>query len=387
MKAKDHRLAQLKERISQVTPVQASDLATQGAILLDVRDSDEVSQGSPHGAIRLSRSHLELNIEEKVPDLNSSIIVMCASGMRSLFAADDLIQLGYPNVQSIDGGFTRWKNEGLPFEIPKTLNSDARERYSRHLLMPNVGEEGQIKLLESKVLCIGAGGIGSPVAMYLAAAGVGTLGIVDHDIVDRSNLQRQILHREQTIGKPKVESARESLQALNPSINVVTHETHIEADNVEKLLKEYDIVVDGSDNIPTRYLVNDACVRLGNPNVHGAVFRFEGQVTVFWPGREDNPGPCYRCLFPQPSSEIVLSCAQAGVLGVLPGVIGLLQAVETVKVILGIGDPLVGRMLYYDALAAEFRTMKMKPNPKCPVCSENASFSGYQEVSQVCSSS
>lgn len=384
MNAKDQRISDLKTKITEIPPTEAKTLIDSGTILLDVRESDEVSQGSPINALRKSRAYLELTIEQELSDYAQPVLVMCQSGIRSLFAAESLQMLGYKNVSSIKGGFTQWKNEGHPFEMPPSLNADAKERYSRHLMMPNVGEKGQLKLLGAKVLCIGAGGIGSPVAMYLAATGVGTLGIVDHDVVDRSNLHRQILHRENTIGTSKVESAKQTLSSLNPSINIVGHETHIDADNVEDILSQYDMVVDGSDNIPTRYLINDACVRLGIPNVHGAVFRFEGQVTVFWPGRESEPGPCYRCLFPTPSNELVLSCSQAGVLGVLPGVIGLLQAVEAVKIILGIGRPLVGRMMYYDALDASVTELKMKRNPDCPVCSDNATWTGYHSVNVAC---
>ena len=384
MNAKDQRIADIKEKIPEITVSEAKERFNSGVVLLDVRESEEVAQGSPIGALRMGRGFLEFNIGQEVPDTSTPIMVMCQSGMRSLFAADSLNLLGYTNIISVKGGFNQWKNEGHPFETPPTLDADARERYARHLTMPNVGEKGQLKLMNAKVLCIGAGGIGSPVAMYLAAAGVGTLGIVDHDVVDRSNLQRQILHRESTIGIPKVESAKQTLAELNPSVKVVAHQEHIDADNVEKILSQYDIVVDGSDNIPTRYLINDACVQLGIPNVHGAVFRFEGQVTVFWPGRKDAPGPCYRCLFPKPSSELVLSCSQAGVIGVLPGVIGLLQAVEAVKVILEIGNPLVGRMMYYDALEGSTTELKMKRNAECPVCSENATWTGYHGVDVAC---
>jgi len=384
MNAKEQRISDIKSRVPEISPSEAKKLTESGAVLLDVRETDEIAQGSPIGATRKSRSYLELTIDQDIPDTSQPIIVMCQSGMRSLFAADSLQMLGYTQVSSIKGGFTQWKNEGHPFEMPPTLDADAKERYSRHLLMPNVGEAGQLKLMQSKVLCIGAGGIGSPVAMYLAAAGVGTLGIVDHDVVDRSNLHRQIVHRESTVGTSKVESAKQTLSGLNPSINVVGHETHIDASNVEEILSQYDMVVDGSDNIPTRYLINDACVRLGIPNVHGAVFRFEGQVTVFWPGRENEPGPCYRCLFPTPSNELVLSCSQAGVLGVLPGVIGLLQAVEAVKIILEIGRPLVGRMMYYDALDASMTELKMKRNDNCPVCSKDAIWTGYHGVNAAC---
>jgi len=388
LKAKDKRLQQLRATIPEITPTAALNLLKEkDAVLLDIRDPDETAQGSPRQAIRLPKAYLELNIEEHIPDLNKKILIMCASGMRSLFAADALNQLGYQHVSSLAGGFTQWKNEGFEFEIPPTLNADARERYSRHLLMANVGEQGQLKLLNSKVLCIGAGGIGSPVALYLAAAGVGTLGIVDHDVVDRSNLQRQILHSEKTIGMPKVESASLALQALNPNVKVIKHQTHLDSSNVEQLLKNYDVIVDGSDNIPTRYLVNDACVKLGLPNVHGAVFRFEGQVTVFWPAHDEQTSPCYRCLFPTPPTEQVLSCAQAGVLGVLPGVIGLLQAVETIKLLLNIGRPLTGRILYYDALEANFRELKLKRKPDCLYCGATAgNFPDYDDYTQACAS-
>lgn len=382
MKAKDLRLVDLRGRIVQVTPTEALELQRQGAALVDVREQDEIAQGSPSGAYRLGRGFLELRIEEAVPDLNYPVLVMCNGGTRSLFAAEDLKRLGYTDVRSVLGGFTRWKDEGLPVEVPLTLSRDTRERYSRHLLMPEVGEAGQLKLLSSKVLLVGAGGLGSPVALYLAAAGVGTLGIIDHDVVDRSNLQRQILHTDGRVGTSKVESARASLLALNPSITIRGHDARLNSHNVEELFEGYDLVVDGSDNFPTRYLVNDACVKLGIPNVHGAVFRFEGQVSVFWPRSR---GPCYRCVYPEPPPpELAPSCAEAGVLGVLPGVIGLLQAVETVKLLLGIGEPLIGRMLYYDALQARFTELKLPHNPLCRYCGEGARFPGYVDYEEFC---
>ena len=368
MKNKDKRIASLKEQVPHISAIEVNAKLADGGVVLDVRDADEVSQGSPHNAVRVGRSYLELNIENHITDFDAPVYVMCAGGLRSLFAADSLQQLGYKKVYSIIGGFNQWKNDGLSFEVPQTLTADARERYARHILMPNVGEAGQLKLLNAKVLCIGAGGLGSPIALYLAAAGVGTIGIVDDDVVDKSNLQRQILHNENTLGIPKAESARQTLEALNSSIKINTYQQRINASNVEELLKDYDIVVDGSDNIPTRYLINDTCVKYKIPNVHGAIFRFEGQVTVFWPGDENSNGPCYRCLFSEPAQDEALSCAAAGVLGVLPGVIGVLQAIEVVKLIIGIGRPLVGRMLYYDALDASFRELKMKHHPKCKVC-------------------
>jgi molybdopterin/thiamine biosynthesis adenylyltransferase len=311
---------------------------------------------------------------------------MCAGGVRSLFAAEALKKMGYSNVRSVSGGFNRWKNAGLPFEIPRTLDSEGRKRYSRHLLLPEVGEAGQVKLLESKVLLIGAGGLGSPAAYYLAAAGVGTLGIVDHDVVDRSNLQRQILHTDNRVGTAKVASAREAIESLNPDVKVVGYETRLDSSNVEEILSAYDVVVDGTDNLPTRYLINDACVKLGIPNVHAAVYRFEGQITVFWPEYEKRRGGCYRCMFPEPPPPgSAPSCSEIGVLGVLPGVLGLLQAVETLKILLDAGDPLVGRMLYYDALSARFSEFKLNRNTECRYCGDDARITEYEDYVQVCS--
>ncbi len=386
--AKDRRLAALKAAIPEVTPVKAVELQGKGAAVLDVREADEISQGSPVGAYHLGRGYLELRVETTLPDLDRTILVMCSGGARSLFAAESLIKLGYKDVRSVAGGFSRWKNDAQPFEIPRILDADARERYSRHLLMPEIGELGQLKLIDSKVLIIGAGGLGSPAAFYLAAAGVGTLGVVDDDMVDRTNLQRQILHTDRRIGSPKVASARESLEALNPAVKVVGYQVRLDSTNVEEIFTGYDVIVDGSDNFPTRYLVNDACVKLGIPNVHGAVYRFEGQISVFWPAYEKHRGPCYRCLYPEPPpQELAPSCAEAGVLGILPGVIGLLQAVETIKVLLGIGDPLVGKMLYYDALRAHFMELKLDPDSSCRYCAADAKFPGYVDYEQLCSAS
>jgi molybdopterin/thiamine biosynthesis adenylyltransferase/rhodanese-related sulfurtransferase len=385
MKAKDHKLAQLRQTTPMFVPVEALAMLKEGAVLIDVRELDEVSQGSPKGALRIQRGSLDLTIEDHVQDFDRQILLLCAGGTTlSLFAADDLTRLGYRNVASVKGGYNEWKGQGLPFEFPPTLDAQARERYARHLVIPNVGPGGQMKLLKSRVLCIGAGGLGSPVALYLAAAGVGTLGIIDRDVVDRTNLQRQILHRESSIGRPKVDSARETLEALNPSINVVTYNEFLNSENIENILREFDLVVDGSDNLPTRYLVNDACVRLGIPNVHGAVFRFEGQVTVFWPGKEGSNGPCYRCLFPELKRGDAPSCAEAGVLGVLPGIVGLLQAVEAIKIILGIGKPLVGRMIFYDALDATLSDVNVKRNPTCKCCGKDVVFKGYEMYDQIC---
>lgn len=385
MSVKKRRLEELRRTIEEVTPEDAWALHQQGAALIDVREPDEVAGGIAVGARHIVRGFLELKIEDAVPDTGTPLLVMCASGSRSLFAAEDLRNLGYDDVKSVDGGFGRWKDDGLPVEVPRVLNAEQRERYGRHLSIPEIDEKGQIKLLDSRVLLIGAGGLGSPSAYYLAAAGVGTLGIVDDDVVDRSNLQRQILHTDDRVGTSKVASARQTLQALNPTIEVVGYEERIDSKNVERIFEGWDIVVDGSDNFPTRYLVNDASVKLGLPNVHGSVYRFEGQVTVFWPGRPDHPGPCYRCLYPAPPPpELAPSCAEAGVLGVLPGVVGLLQAVEVVKLLVGIGDPLVGRLLQYDALRARFTELRLERDPGCEYCGDGAVFPGYIDYEQFC---
>ncbi|HEU0203335.1 MAG TPA: molybdopterin-synthase adenylyltransferase MoeB [Burkholderiaceae bacterium] len=387
VRAKDRRLAELRSSLREVTPQEALALQAKGAALIDVREAEEIAQGSPVGAHRLGRGYLELRIEDVVPDYERAIVTMCSGGLRSLFAAEGLQCMGYRRVYSMAGGFTRWKNEGLPFEVPPRMDEHARERYSRHLLMPEVGEAGQIRLMRSKVLLIGAGGLGSPAALYLAAAGVGTLGLVDHDVVDRSNLQRQVLHTDARVGTPKVVSARQTLEALNPAVKVNTCEARLASANVEEMFRGYDVVVDGSDNFPTRYLVNDACVKLGLPCVHGSVYRFEGQVTVFWPGYAKRRGPCYRCLFREPPPpEFAPSCAEAGVLGVLPGVIGMLEAVETLKILLDLGDPLVGRLLAYDALAERFTEYQVMRNPACEWCGEHARFPGYIDYEQFCAS-
>ncbi len=385
MKARERLVAELRMRIGEVSPKEALALQARGAVLVDVRESDEIAQGTAPGALALGRGFLELRIEEAVPDPGRAIITMCGSGLRSLLAAENLTRLGYQSVFSMAGGFASWKLDGLPVEMPYVLDGPARERYARHLVMPEVGEAGQAKLLRSKVLLVGAGGLGSPAAYYLAAAGVGTLGLVDHDVVERSNLQRQILHTDARVGSSKIASARLALQALNPTVNVAGYETRLSSANIEQILTGYDVVLDGSDNFPTRYLVNDACVKLGIPNVHGAVYRFEGQMSVFWPGRPQRPGPCYRCLFPQPPSpEEAPSCADAGVLGVLPGVIGLLQATETIKLLLDIGDPLVGRMLLYDALHGSFSELALERDRACSYCGDGRTFPGYIDYERFC---
>ena len=383
MSARDERLQQLRSEVPEVTPAEAHELAESGAALIDVREPDEIGQGSPREAVRLGRGYLELRIEGEVPDTDRTVLVMCGGGTRSLFAADGLKRLGYRDVRSVAGGFNRWKNEGLPFEIPRVLDADARARYARQISLPEVGEAGQAALADARVLLIGAGGLGSPAALYLAAAGVGTLGIVDHDTVDRSNLQRQILHADARVGMSKIESARQAIGALNPAVEVVGHAERLASDNVERIFEGYDVIVDGSDNFATRYLVNDACVKLGLPNVHGAVFRFDGQASVFWPGGPDG-GPCYRCLYPEPPPpDQAPSCAEAGVMGVLPGLIGTIQALETLKILLEGGRTLNGRLLCVDGLGAEFRELRVRRDPACPYCTAET-FPGYIDYQAFC---
>lgn len=386
MKASKKRQLELEARINSVAPLEAFDMQQQGAVLIDVREPEEIAAGSPVDSIRMSRAYFEFEIEDEVADKDAKVLLMCASGLRSLFVADEMLRMGYTDVSNVTGGFVQWKNDGIGFEMPRMLDAEGRERYSRHLLMPEVGEIGQQKLLDAKVLMIGAGGLGSPAAYYLAAAGVGQIGIVDDDIVDRSNLQRQILHTEANIGKPKVTSARMALEALNPSVKVVEFETRLTSDNVEDIFKGYHLIVDGSDNFATRYLVNDACVKHNLPNIHGAVYRFEGQVTVFWPGYAKRRGPCYRCLYPEPPPpDMAPSCAEAGVLGILPGVVGMLEAVEAIKIILDLGDPLVGKLLHYDALHARFSEFKQRHDPDCPYCGDNVKeFPGYIDYATFC---
>lgn len=384
MSKRDERLQRLREEIPEVSPGEAQRLIDAGAALVDVREPDEIAQGSPAGSLRPGRSYLELRIEQAVPDTDRTVLCLCGGGTRSLFAADALRRLGYSDVRSVAGGFNRWKDEGLPFEQPRMLDDASRARYARQLTLPEIGEAGQERLGRSKVLLIGAGGLGSPAAYYLAAAGVGQLGIVDHDTVDRSNLQRQILHTDDRVGMGKAESARRTLNALNPAIAVETYEERLSSENVERLFDGYDLVVDGSDNFATRYLVNDACVKLGLPNVHGAVFRFEGQLSVFWPAA-DAEAPCYRCLYPEPPPpEQAPSCAEAGVMGVLPGIIGTLQALETLKILLETGRPMIGRLLCFDGLATEFRELRIRRDPDCAYCA-STEFPGYVDYQQFCS--
>ncbi|MFW7380630.1 MAG: molybdopterin-synthase adenylyltransferase MoeB [Oligoflexus sp.] len=379
-------MEQLKRDFPEVPPQEAIQyLEDHTAIFIDVREQEEVDAGMIPQAEHIPRGFLELKIESLVPNKEQAIIVHCASGMRSLLAARDLATLGYQNVASLQGGFNRWKAEALPIIMPKRLNATQRERYLRHLRIPELGEKGQLRLLESKVLLVGAGGLGCPAAIYLAAAGIGEIGIIDPDIVDRSNLQRQVLHSEATIGLPKVESAKKSLLALNPDIKINCYQERLSAANAEALIREYDLVIDGTDNFTARYLVNDACVKLGKPNVHGSIYRFEGQVSVFWPQSPQKKGPCYRCLFPEPPpAESAPSCAEAGVLGILPGVIGTLEAVEAIKILAQIGEPLVGRILSYDALAASFQEIRLPPDPACVLCQGDRQAIVLEEINEYC---
>jgi molybdopterin/thiamine biosynthesis adenylyltransferase/rhodanese-related sulfurtransferase len=374
-------LQQLRGEVDEIDVARARDL--EGAVWIDVREADEYEEGYIPGAVHIPRGFLESRIENVAPDRAQPIVAYCQSGNRSVFAAKTLEDLGYANVVSLAGGFVDWKRSGLPTQLPTTLGPEQRARYSRHLLIPEVGIEGQTKLLESRVLMIGAGGLGSPASLYLAAAGVGTIGIVDDDRVDASNLQRQIAHSTQTLGDWKADSAKATLEALNPDVNVMTYKERLTSENVERILADgWDVIVDGADNFPTRYLVNDASIWHDVPVVHGSIYRFEGQVTVFKP----NEGPCYRCLFPQPPPpELAPSCSEGGVLGVLPGIVGSLQANETIKLLLGIGEPLVGRLLLFDALETEFSEVRLKKDSACPVCGEHPTITEYIDYVEFCS--
>jgi sulfur-carrier protein adenylyltransferase/sulfurtransferase len=361
-------LRQAKSQIKEITADEA-EARLGSSTFLDVRELDEWEQGIIPGAVFIPRGHLESKVENQLTDRTAPIVIYCAAGNRSAFAARTLEDMGYTDVVSMTGGFGRWKDQGRPWITPAALTPEQRNRYHRHLLLPEVGEEGQQKLLGAKVLLLGAGGLGSPAALYLAAAGVGTLGIVDMDVVDASNLQRQILHNMDRIGERKVDSAKKTITAINPDVNVVTYDVRFGADNILDIIDGYDVIVDGTDNFPTRYLLNDASLLKRIPVVHGSIFRFEGQVTVFDPYN----GPCYRCLLPEPPPpELAPSCAEAGVLGVLPGIVGSIQALEAIKVILDLGEPLRGRLLAYDALEQSFRTFKVRRDPNCPACGENA---------------
>lgn len=377
-------LKQTKQQISEITGEQLVELQKKNpnVVLLDVREKDEQERGIIPNAKLIPRGLLELKIEDAVPNRDQEIVAYCAGGNRSAFAALSLKHLGYHKVHSLIGGYNRWASEGRTTAKKVFLDSQKLDRYSRHLLMPEVGEEGQVKLLESKVFLVGAGGLGSPTALYLAAAGVGTIGIIDNDVVDRSNLQRQILHNESRIGEPKVESAKQTLKALNPDVNIVTYRERLSRENVMDIIKDYDVIVNGCDNFPTRYLINDACVFLKKPLVDGSIFRFEGQVNVIKPFE----GPCYRCLYPEPPPpEMAPSCQEAGVFGVLPGIVGCIQAIEVLKLLLGKGEPLSNRLLIMDTLKMKIREMKVRRDPTCPVCGDNPTIKELIDYEWFCS--
>jgi molybdopterin/thiamine biosynthesis adenylyltransferase/rhodanese-related sulfurtransferase len=377
-------LQQVKAEIDEVDAREAADMldGENAPAVLDVRELQEWQEGHIPGAVHIPRGSLESRVEQALPDRGRPILVYCAVGVRSAFAAKTLGELGYEQVTNLDGGYTEWKRNGFPTVLPRTLDDPKRQRYSRHLLIPEVGEEGQLKLLDSRMLLIGAGGLGSPSSLYLAAAGVGTLGIVDDDVVDATNLQRQIVYSTERLGDSKAESAKRTIEALNPDVEVKLFKERLTSENVDRILSEgWDVIVDGADNFPTRYLLNDASVWHRIPVVHGSIFRFEGQVTVFKPFE----GPCYRCLFPQPPPpELAPSCAEGGVLGVLPGIVGSLQANEAIKLALGIGDTLVGRLLLFDALVPSFTEVKLRRDPNCPVCGEHPTITEYIDYVEFC---
>jgi molybdopterin/thiamine biosynthesis adenylyltransferase/rhodanese-related sulfurtransferase len=366
-------IRKVKEQIREVDPREVHDAVANGngsrPVLVDVREQHEYEAGHIPGAVHVPRGHLESRIEGKVGDRSQPVVLYCASGQRSALAAHTLQSLlGYEDVASMNGGITLWKDRGYEVDTPRSLTAEQKERYSRHLLMPEIGLEGQLKLLDAKVLLLGAGGLGSPTAFYLAAAGVGTLGVVDDDVVDLSNLQRQIIHRNEDIGIAKVDSAERAIRELNPDVKVEKYKTRLDASNIMEIIEGYDVIVDGVDNFPTRYLLNDATVRLRIPVVSASILGFDGQLSVFAPYE----GPCYRCLYPTPPpAELAPSCGANGVLGVLPGVMGLLQAVEVVKLVTGAGEPLIGRLLLYEALSTSFTELKVRRDPNCPICSRD----------------
>jgi molybdopterin/thiamine biosynthesis adenylyltransferase/rhodanese-related sulfurtransferase len=385
-------IADVRKRTKQVS---LEDLkrrleAREKLTLVDVREKDEWRGGYIPGAVSIPRGFLEIQAEQKLPDKGATIVAYCAGGTRSALAAATLQELGYTNVETANPGFVRWKDLGYPMDLPAALTDAQRERYSRHILLPEVGEAGQARLLKSKVLLLGAGGLGSPAAMYLAAAGVGTLGIVDADVVDASNLQRQIVHATSRVGMPKVESAAEAIAELNPDVTVVAHKERLNSSNVERIFGDYEVVVDGTDNFPTRYLVNDASVFMGKPVVHGSIFRFDGQVTTFIPPSAAKKlgveaGPCYRCLYPEPPPpHLAPSCQEAGVLGILCGIVGTVQATEAIKILLGRGTTLAGRLLTYDSLKMKFRELKLRRAPDCPVCGPKPTITSYIDYEGFC---
>ncbi|GAC1438533.1 MAG: molybdopterin-synthase adenylyltransferase MoeB [Solirubrobacteraceae bacterium] len=371
-------IREIKSRIDEVDPSAVHELLGNGVAIIDVRETDEFARGHLPGATHVPRGYLESRIDGVVPDRSQRVVLYCASGQRSALAANTLLrELGYENVESMTGGYTLWKDRGYEVDVPRAMSAEQRERYSRHLLVPEIGDAGQAKLLDAKVLLLGAGGLGSPTALYLAAAGVGTLGIVDDDVVDLSNLQRQVIHTTGGIGTPKVDSAERAIHELNPDVRVNKYPVRIDASNIMEIIEGYDVIVDGVDNFPTRYLLNDATVRLQIPVVSASILGFDGQLSVFKP----YDGPCYRCLYPvPPPAELAPSCGANGVLGVLPGTMGLLQATEVVKLIVGAGEPLIGRLLLYEALSATFTELKVRRDPECPVCSREPSSITDEEM-------
>ncbi|MCB0046170.1 MAG: molybdopterin-synthase adenylyltransferase MoeB [Caldilineaceae bacterium] len=386
---RDQLIALARREINEIAPQELASQVDAGRYaIIDIRERDEFVQGHIPGAHFIPRGFLELQIEQHAPDRETPLVIYCAGGVRSALAARNLQEMGYSNVHSLISGFNGWKNAGYPFTVPAVLSEEQRIRYSRHTLLNEIGEAGQIKLLESKVLLIGAGGLGSPAAMYLAAAGVGTLGIVDFDTVDLSNLQRQLLHGNSDVGRPKVDSAIDRLHAINPDVEVIGYREPITSRNAREIIRDYDVVLNGSDNFPTRYLVNDACRLLGKPLVDASIFMFEGQVTVYQPPIPEQGiagGPCYRCLYPDPPPPgEVPSCAEAGVLGVLPGIVGSLQAIEAIKLLAGFGEPLVGRLLMIDTLDMSFRTLNVARDPHCPVCGVTPTVTELIDYEQFC---
>ena len=375
-------LADAKSKIQEIdTQTAATKIEASQVVVLDVREPDEYEQGALPNVVHIARGHLEAQIETKIVDKSVEIIVYCAGGVRSAFAAKTLQELGYTNVLSMAGGYGKWKDEGRTWRTPAQLTAEQRNRYQRHLSLPEVGVEGQSKLLSSKVLLLGAGGLGSPAAMYLAAAGVGTIGIVDMDVVDASNLQRQILHNIDRVGERKVDSAKKTLTMINPDVDVVTYDTRLCAENVIEILTGYDVIVDGADNFPSRYLLNDASVKLGIPVVHGSIFRFEGMVSVFHPVL----GPTYRDMVPEPPpSELAPSCSEAGVLGVLPGIVGSIQALEALKILLNLGESLIGKILAIDTTEMTFRTFKLQRDPNNAVTYDNRERIQIRDLEGAC---
>ncbi|MEE9185893.1 MAG: molybdopterin-synthase adenylyltransferase MoeB [Candidatus Binatia bacterium] len=376
-------MSEARKEVKELSVQEVKDLLGKNGkhLLLDVREKEEFREGHLAEAVSLPRGFLEIKVETTVPDQSTPVIAYCAGGVRSLLAAKAMKEMGYKEVFSMSGGYTAWKAAGYKWAEERQFSAEQSTRYSRHFMLPEVGENGQAKLLDAKVLMVGAGGLGSPSAYYLAAAGVGTMGIIDNDVVDLSNLQRQILHTQDRIGQPKTESAKQTIQALNPDVRVITYQEKLTSKNIMDIIKDYDIVVDGCDNFPTRYLINDACVMAKKPNVHGSIFQFEGQASVFDPGN----GPCYRCLYPQPPpAEMAPNCQEAGVLGVLPGLIGVIQAIETIKIILGKGDTLAGRLLCFNTLTMEITTLNLKADPSCPVCGEKPSIDHLIDYEEFC---